>query len=207
MDDESSLAALLNTRTSGGRFIPHWVHSPYSIGASLAAPTPWGDVALKLYFVRHATASSKTTWSGDDGLRPLTATGRSKFRTAARALVEAGAISPELVVTSPLVRARQTAEILCKVLPADVALVDDDRLGGDFEMSDLRDILAEHGDVGSLAIVGHNPSFTDVLSAVTGGTSVNVRKGAIALVDLDDLDAPSGRLLWLAPPELFGPGG
>jgi len=160
---------------------------------------------MKLYFVRHAAASRKTTWGADDGLRPLTRTGKVRFREAARALVSAGALIPALIVTSPLVRARQTADILAKVLPAVVPVVEDERLAGDFDVEALRELLAEHRDVNSIAIVGHNPDFTEVLSAVTGKANVNVRKGAVALVELTERTTLSGRLMWLAPPELFSP--
>lgn len=160
---------------------------------------------MKLYFVRHAAASRKTTWAADDGLRPLTRTGKARFRAAARALATSGALAPTLIVTSPLVRARQTADILAKALPASVAVVEDERLAGDFDAAALHAILSDHRDVTALAIVGHNPSFTEVLSAVTGDANVNVRKGAVALVELNHVTVPSGRLMWLAPPELFSP--
>ncbi len=160
---------------------------------------------MKLYVVRHATASRKSTWHKDDGLRPLTRDGRRRFKHAAEALVSAGAIDPKLIVTSPLTRATQTATILRRCLPGAVPVVVDARLGHGFTPADLAAVLAEHRKIHSVAIVGHNPSLCEVLSAVTGEADLDLRKGAVALVDIREADGPRGRLMWLAPPSLFEP--
>jgi phosphohistidine phosphatase len=159
---------------------------------------------MQVYFVRHATAASKSSWTQDDELRPLTRAGRRRFAAAAAALVAAGCVRLDLIVTSPLVRARETAELFRDTLGGQVEIVDDPRLGTGFDMGDFSAIIAEHAEMNALAIVGHNPSFGGVLSAVTGGSAIDVRKGAIALVDIADAADPVGRLLWLAPPSLFG---
>jgi phosphohistidine phosphatase len=161
---------------------------------------------MNLFFVRHATAARKTTWTADDNLRPLTAAGHQRFLMAAAALVRAGALDPDLIVTSPLVRAVQTAELLGHALGTSTPILQDPRLGHEFNVTALAQILAEHHSSSSLAIVGHNPSFAAVLSEVTGGADVDVRKGAIALVAIPDPAEPIGRLLWLAPPTLFARG-
>ena len=158
---------------------------------------------MNLYFVRHAAASNKSAWAQDDGLRPLTRAGRQRFSATCDALVGAGALRPDVILTSPLVRARETAQMLRDALPKGTDLVQDDRLGPGFDPAALANILAERTAVSSLAIVGHNPSFAAVLSAVVGGAQVEMRKGAVALVEIEDPVAPSGRLLWLAPPALF----
>jgi phosphohistidine phosphatase len=158
---------------------------------------------MKLYFVRHASAARKATWTDDDDLRPLTHVGRERFSTAVAALMLAQALDPEIIVTSPLVRAQQTAELLGKALATPAPIQQDARLGHTFDVKALAEILAEHRELSSFAIVGHNPSFAAVLSAVTGGIDVDVRKGAIALVTIPDPAEPIGRLLWLAPPTLF----
>jgi phosphohistidine phosphatase len=160
---------------------------------------------VNLYFVRHATASAKGTWLEEDGLRPLTRAGRRRFQIAAAALVNARALHPDVIITSPLVRARQTAELLSAALALDVPVIEDPRLGHEFETAALGEILAEHERVRSLAIVGHNPSFVNVLSEVTGATDLEIRKGAVALVNIPHPPTPAGTLTWLAPPQLFWP--
>ena len=164
---------------------------------------------MKLYFVRHATASGKSAWTQDDGLRPLTGAGRQRFSAACDGLARAGVLRPDVIVTSPLVRACETAQLLRDALGRSVDVVPDDRLGLGFDLHALSAILAERADVTSLAIVGHNPSFPAVLSAVLGGAQIDMRKGAVALVEIEAPTTPdAGRLLWLAPPALFdgGPG-
>jgi len=160
---------------------------------------------MRLFVIRHATASRKTTWRKDDDLRPLTRSGRKRFRNAADALVRAGALRPDLILTSPLTRATQTAAILNKLLAVPVPVSEDRRLGHAFSAADLAAILREHRRVRSIAIVGHNPSLCEVLAQVTDGGDLDLRKGAIALVDVVDRESPRGRLLWLAPPSLFDP--
>jgi phosphohistidine phosphatase len=158
---------------------------------------------MQLYFVRHATASSKAKWTADDDLRPLTSAGRLRFTTECEALVGAGALQPELIVTSPILRASQTAELLRENLPGPAKIVEDERLGHGFDLAGLAAILGEHPATSSVAIVGHNPSFEAVLSTVIGTADIDMRKGAIALVDGQNPAEPSGRLMWLAPPTLF----
>ena len=158
---------------------------------------------MKLYFVRHATAARKTTWRKDDDLRPLTRTGRARFRTAANALVAAGMFTPDRILTSPLVRATQTADILDKMLGGRVPIAEEWRLGHSFDVNDLRALLAIKPRVRSLAIIGHNPSMCEVLAQITGGSDLDLRKGAVALVEITDAKMPEGRLMWLAPPTLF----
>lgn len=158
---------------------------------------------MQLYFVRHGSAANKSGWTDDDALRPLTSSGRARFASAASALVSAKVLVPQLVISSPLVRARQTADLLCKTLDASVPLEVDERLGHEFDTDALRQILAEHPDVERLAVVGHNPSFAAVLCAILGDAEVDMRKGAIALVEITDATVPEGRLLWLAPTQLF----
>lgn len=158
---------------------------------------------MKVYFVRHATASNKAVWIEDDGLRPLTRAGRQRFSLAASSLVEAGALRAEVIVTSPLMRAKQTAQILGELLGDKVPIVEDARLGHEFDRAGLEAILAEHQGVQSIAIVGHNPSFAAVLSDVVGGAALDVRKGAVALVELQDSEGTRGRLMWLAPPAII----
>jgi phosphohistidine phosphatase len=160
---------------------------------------------MKLYFVRHAMAARKSTWRKDDDLRPLTRGGRFRFRVAVESLVSAGVLTPDRILTSPLVRATQSAAILNNALGGAVPIAEEWRLGHTFDVGDLRAILAQRPRVKSLAIVGHNPSMCEVLSQITGGADIDLRKGAIALIEINDAKMPAGRLMWLAAPSLFSP--
>lgn len=189
------------------RATPRGVHSPPSI----PIPSPIADLgdseneatSVKLYFVRHATAARKSTWHQDDDLRPLTRTGRARFRTAAQHLIALNQLRADRIITSPLVRARQTADILDKILVNKTPVIEDVRLGHGFTVDHLRAIIAQKPRPKALVIIGHNPSFCEVLSSITGETDLDLRKGACALVEISDFKTPHGRLMWLAPPTLF----
>ena len=70
---------------------------------------------LRLYFLRHGKAWSRADWHDDDDLRPLTDAGEALVRAEGRAMKAMG-LAPEVIVTSPLARARRTAEIVAEEL-------------------------------------------------------------------------------------------
>ena len=94
-----------------------------------------------------------------------------------------------MILSSPLPRAWQTAEIAAEYL--ELELREERDLAKGFNVAKLRKILSRHGDE-DLMIVGHDPGFTDVIRALTGG-DVKLAKGGLARVDLED-GAESGRL-------------
>ena len=138
---------------------------------------------MQLIFFRHGPAGSKTEWQGPDGERPLTDDGRAVVGQAAGLLARSG-ISVDAVLTSPLARARQTAEIAAAVLGCADRLADDERLGHGLDRKRLAEIVAEHADAQVLMLVGHEPDFSATIAQITGGTVV-VKKAGAARVDLD----------------------
>jgi phosphohistidine phosphatase len=125
----------------------------------------------------------------------LTKSGKKEMREVAKLLRRLKA-RPNVIVTSPLPRAAQTAEIAADYLKA--KLLEDNLLGLGFGMDELQTLLKRHS-VDSVMIVGHEPSFTDVISELTGA-SLKLSKGGVALVELDS-ESQKGRLLWLFPPK------
>jgi len=154
--------------------------------------------ALRLYLLRHGKALSRAEWRDDDDLRPLTPEGEAEVRMVG-ARFAAMDLRPELIVSSPLARARRTAELVAEALgmTEDVAL--DERLAPGFARAALSDVLAEHGPVGSLMVVGHEPDFSELVGALTGGRVV-CKKAGLARVDVDVDRLAGGRLVWLIPP-------
>jgi phosphohistidine phosphatase len=131
-----------------------------------AAPT----VPSVIWFLRHGDAE-KTEPDFD---RRLTDKGRRQSRDAGLALAALG-VEIELCLSSPKVRARETAELACDALGAEVSL--DDRLaGGRFDPLDLTAGLDD------VLLVGHEPDFSDAVGQLTGGT-VDMKKGGLAAVD------------------------
>ena len=150
---------------------------------------------MELYFLRHGEADWPN-WNKPDDERPLTKRGKKEMREVAKFLGRLN-VEPDLIVTSPLPRALQTAEIATDYLKA--KLRKDELLAPGFGMSELRTVLKRHH-AKVLMLVGHEPDFTNVISGLTGA-SVKLSKAGVALVEVDP-ESEEGRLLWLFPPKL-----
>ena len=150
---------------------------------------------MYLYFLRHGEADWPN-WKKSDDERPLTKRGKKEMHEVAKFL-DRLKVRPELIVTSPLPRAAQTAEIAADYLKA--KLRKDELIAPGFGMSELRTVLKRHR-AKSLMMVGHEPDFSEVISKLTGA-ALKLSKGGVALVDVD-LSSEKGRLLWLFPPKL-----
>jgi len=149
---------------------------------------------MQLYFLRHGEADWPG-WTKSDDERPLTDFGKKEAGQVAKFLKRLK-VKPDLIVTSPLPRASQTAEVAAQQLKA--KLRQDEALEPGFGISQLRTLLKRHGSK-VLMLVGHEPDFTSVISALTGA-SLKLSKAGVALVDIDP-ETEKGRLLWLFPPK------
>jgi phosphohistidine phosphatase len=125
-----------------------------------------------IWLLRHGDAEDGG--GKPDAERELTKKGERQSTDAGRALKQLG-VELDVCLTSPKVRARQTAELACKELGTPVE--DDDRLsGGDFDPLELG---AGRGEV---MLVGHEPDFSSAVAAVTG-SRVKMKKGGLAAID------------------------
>lgn len=153
-----------------------------------------------LYLIRHAHAGNAANFPGDDDERPLSARGKEQAQKLGRLLAARGVV-PDAIVSSPKVRARQTANIVADALGVGVA--SDERLAEMFDLDALAGIMAGVGGT-SLMVVGHDPEFSDMLATLVGAAELPMRKGAIARVDLAlPLGPGCGILRWFIPPELL----
>jgi phosphohistidine phosphatase len=157
---------------------------------------------MRLYFLRHGAAVESEEWTGDDADRPLTADGRKALERETKMLARLD-LEPEHIISSPLVRAKETADIVGERLDLRDRIVHDDRLADSFDSERLRDVLREYADAQCLMLVGHEPYFSRVIGDLTGGTRVDLKKGGLARVDLVDTSALSGDLVWLIPPKVL----
>ncbi len=154
-----------------------------------------------LFLLRHAHAGDPERWSGDDAVRPLSDKGRRQSERVGR-LLAGGDEAPDLVVTSPMVRAVETAEIVAAALG--VPVVVNRRLVGPLYAEEVQDILASAGAAERPCIVGHDPDFSSLLGELIGVAVVPMRKGAVARVDFEGgLRSGRGVLRFLVPPELL----
>jgi len=163
---------------------------------------------MDLYIIRHAWAEDRDAerWP-DDGLRPLTDAGCERFAKVVGKLAERG-VSPGLLATSPLVRCRQTADILSEVLPGRPEVVELPALEPGSDLEALTDWTAaraeDHGEIGW---VGHAPDVDRLCAALVGGDEAWIRfaKGAVAAVRFEGPpEIGSGELRWLATAKVLG---
>ena len=154
--------------------------------------------ALQLYLLRHADAGDPMALSGDDAERPLSAKGKRQARRLGSLLAGIG-WKPDVILTSPKIRAAQTARLVGRAV--EVTADDEARLASAFELRDVGSMLAAHPDARRVVLVGHDPDFSSIASSLTGA-SIELRKGAIARIDLADTTptAGGGSLRWLIPP-------
>ena len=150
---------------------------------------------MKLYLLRHGKADWPD-WDKPDDERPLTKEGKGEMRRIARFLRDVN-VAPALVLSSPLPRAWQTAEIAADALG--VELREEPVLRKGFTAAKARALIRRAKGI-DLMLVGHEPDFSAVVRALTGGI-VKLGKGGIARIDLDG-DATAGRLTWLIPPKI-----
>lgn len=155
---------------------------------------------VELCLLRHAHAGDATRWAGDDEARPLSEKGRRQAERLARHLAGAG-YAPDVILSSPLVRARETAEIVAEILRAPLSI--DPRLGEMVDLATLEGILADAGDPSRPVLVGHDPDFSELASELVGAP-IAMRKGTLARIDAErPLEPGGGELCWLLPPDLL----
>ena len=150
-----------------------------------------------LYVVRHAWAEDSAS-DGTDASRRLTKKGRRRFADMTERLRKAG-MEVDLVATSPLVRARETAEILAAAFDPQPRVVVIDALAPGADWPGLVEWTI-HQDAARVAWVGHMPCVSRLVALTIGdGTaSIRLQKGAVASIRLDDGPGQPGELDWLA---------
>ena len=159
------------------------------------------DAATELYLLRHAHAGDPEGWTGDDAARPLSGKGEGQAERLGTFLAGIG-FQPDAIVTSPRLRARQTAEIVARHLG--VTVREDPRLAGAFDGSTVDAILADLGGPTRVVLVGHDPDFSELLGVLAGSSRLTMKKGAFARVDVvGPVATGAGALRWLVQPDLL----
>ena len=158
---------------------------------------------MKLLLVRHASAVPRGAAGVSDDERPLTPSGKIKFRLAASGLTRI-VRRPDVLLTSPLVRARATAEIAARAFKhveprLEPALADESVEGVLLALK-----MQPRG--ATVALIGHEPGLSALLARVLGasqGQPLAFDKGGAALVDLPDGPMAAGRLIWFLPSRIL----
>jgi phosphohistidine phosphatase len=164
-------------------------------------------VLKRLYLLRHGEADHPDREWNDDSKRPLTKQGREKMEEEARGM-KALRIAIDEIVTSPYVRARQTADVVAEAYRLIDRMTYSEHLEPGASLSDLRRSLAGlKGE--SVLVVGHAPDLGHLVGRISGIGEVHLGKGAMAWIALDDGSAKenSGRLKALLPADLLAAAG
>ena len=158
---------------------------------------------MLLHLVRHADAGDPETWTGPDAARPLSDKGRAQSERLGAFLAEHD-VKADAAITSPKLRAAQTAEIVARHLG--IAVTEDERLASSFDLATLDAVLTDAHDPERPMLFGHDPDFSDLIDALCGTVNAPMRKGALARIEVDrPLEAGGGTLRWLIPPDALKP--
>jgi phosphohistidine phosphatase len=161
---------------------------------------------MNLYLMRHGIAvTADQPGTQSDSERPLTPKGIKRMRRAARGLRRLG-ISFDAILTSPLVRARQTAEIVADTLGLEAQLEEISELAPDSSVDHLVSGLTRFQDREHVLLVGHQPLLGHIFSFLISGKNVNLavefKKGGLCRIEIDVLPLGTpGTLHWLLTPK------
>jgi phosphohistidine phosphatase len=159
---------------------------------------------MEIILIRHAKSETRdpNSWP-DDGLRPLTAEGRAEQRAATRSMKKMG-IKFDFLVTSPLLRAKETAEIVAKGYRWPEAPQVADELGHGYAVGAVVKLLGKFPPDAVVALVGHEPDLSDLAGALTtkdGRLSIAVKKSGVVGIEFDGpAEAGKGTLLYHLKP-------
>jgi phosphohistidine phosphatase len=169
---------------------------------SMVHHAPVRKTRFEIYLLRHADAGDPDAWEGDDAERPLSAKGTRQAERLARFLSASG-FKPDRIISSPKLRASQTASIVGTAVG--VAVATDERLAEGFDLSRVSAMIGA-ADSSRTVLVGHDPDFSDLLAELTGSKALPLPKGALARVDFEDKPRRgAGTLRWLIPPDALKP--
>ena len=175
--------------------------TPPSWPTGVPKPSPT-DRRVILYFLRHGDAGPYTG-ADDDASRELTAAGVDALQAGAP-LWRALHLRPDVVLSSPLLRARHTAELFVAGMGLSEAPVVDDRLSPGAGWGDLARAMAAYPDARRVIFVGHEPDLSAAVALLTGAASVRLRTGGIACVEFPGIPEPgAGELAWLLDPDAY----
>lgn len=165
----------------------------------------WQNDGVQLYLLRHGIAEDNGP-DGRDESRRLTSDGRTKLQAVLEAARAAG-VRPNLIITSPLVRARQTAEIAAGILGYKETLVESKALIPSADPAEIWEEIRVHKSEDSVVLTSHEPLMSQMTAFLLGtpALQVDLKKGSIVRIDFDRFGpSPRGVLKWMLTPKLAG---
>ncbi len=142
---------------------------------------------MVIYFLRHASAGQKQFSNPiNDAKRPIDKVGEVQSHDVGRAMAHMG-VTPVVIISSPLTRAVQTANIVAQELGYEEKLVLDEALRPEATFEQFKVLLNRHKDKRSIMLVGHDPSMTEFVNRVLSGgaplAAIEMKKGGVAKVE------------------------
>lgn len=156
---------------------------------------------MVVYFLRHAEAEPGT---GNDAQRKLTPKGLEQAEKVGRFLLAYG-LQPEVIISSPVVRAHQTAKIVAAKL-GETKMIEGRWLSCGMPFETCLQELRSLAKLDSVMLVGHEPDFSHAIAAFIGElqpSALHIRKASLTAIDLRDLEPGGGRLQFLIPSRLM----
>lgn len=160
-----------------------------------------GREEVQLHLLRHAHAGDPMKWKGPDDSRPLSEKGRLQAERLGLLLADA-AFDPDVILTSPKLRALDTARLVATPLGLPVRVVE--ALAFPLDVESVEALLDALGNPRRPLLVGHDPDLSELAATLVGVAELPMRKGALVRIDLTrPLEPGGGTLRWLLPPELL----
>jgi phosphohistidine phosphatase len=159
---------------------------------------------LELYLIRHGLAAERGEEFPDDSKRPLTSEGIARLKKEAKAL-DALDVSFDQILASPLVRAKQTADVFAETMKGKPPIATTDALTPAGSPAAVIQELGKHMRKARIALVGHEPNMGELAAHLIGAkTALPFKKGAIARIDFSILPPKGkGELIWFLPPRVL----
>lgn len=158
---------------------------------------------MELYLLRHGIAEDGHPGSSD-AARQLTDEGREKTAAVLK-MARQGGVQPTLILSSPYIRAQQTAKIAARELEVEAAIVSIGSLVPHGTPEKVWADVRDHGDERAILLAGHEPLLSALLAYVLNAPSLRVemKKAALVRVDIQGAPAiPHGVLRWMLVPKL-----
>lgn len=159
---------------------------------------------LELYLIRHGVAAERGDEYPDDSKRPLTSGGITRLRKEAKALDALG-VTFDHIITSPLVRTRQTADVFAETLKSKPSVSSSDALAPAGTPAAVIQDLAKHARKERVALVGHEPNLGELAARLIGARlPMEFKKGGICRIDFETLPPKGmGQLRWFITPKML----
>jgi phosphohistidine phosphatase len=160
--------------------------------------------AHELYVIRHGIAEERGDAWPDDTKRPLTEEGVARLKKEARGLVAIG-VTFDVILTSPLVRAKQTADAIASAFNAKPSIVTIESLAPGASHQAILADLEKHARRKRIALVGHEPGLGEFAARLIGTRRpIELKKGAVCRIDIEGLPPGGpGALRWLITPKVL----